>query len=143
LPVKIPLLVAQECDFPFLSLYFALPMKGKKKIFSTIQHGSAVFMIVALLWLTVSIPFVNAAQEQQKAAVERSGGQDRNTNPFSGTNEEKSETGVNMLQEYLHETHTTEHHFIIVSNPFKCHSADLYFAFHPELISPPPEAMAS
>jgi hypothetical protein len=119
-------------------------MKGKRKMFTGSQVLSSVFMILALGWLTISIPFVNRAKEIQKSSVEQSGKSDRmDNNPFGGINEEKTESGVSMLSEYLHETTHTEHAFQLVKNKFKYHQADTYFAFHPELVSPPPETLAS
>ena len=95
-------------------------------------------MILSLLWLTISSPYVNAAQ-QAKIETEKSGSQD-NTNPFSNTTEEKNESGVNSLSEYLHDHALEDPLPLILTKYYKCHPSDLYFAFHPELISPPPEA---
>ena len=99
-------------------------------------------MLLALAWLTVSTPFVYAAQQQQKEISRYS---TNNTaedfNPFAGTTEEKTSSGINTLsEEYLHEPHHIEHHFSTIATYYKCHPTDLYFAFHPELLSPPPEA---
>ena len=100
-------------------------------------------MIVTLLWLTVSIPFVNSVQEKQRASIEKSGSTEKNNNPFSSTTEEKSESGVSMLSEYLHEVLHEEHAYVLIRNSFKTHPADIYLSFHPELLSPPPEGYAS
>jgi hypothetical protein len=40
-------------------------MKLKRKIYTNFQLASAVFMIMALLWLTVSLPFVYDNQQKQ------------------------------------------------------------------------------
>jgi hypothetical protein len=95
-------------------------------------------MILALVWLTVSTPFVYASQQALKQSTQKSSGQN-DGNPFSNTTEEKNESGVNTLSEYLHEIHTVEHVPVVVVKNYKCHSCSIYFAFHPELISPPPE----
>jgi hypothetical protein len=99
-------------------------------------------MLLTLAWLTVSTPFVYADQQAQKeiAKQEQKASDDDNSNPLSGTNEEKSESGVNTLSEYLHDIHIADHPSSIVVKYYKCHPSDLYFAFHPELLSPPPEA---
>ena len=39
-------------------------MKGNRKKYNPLQQLSAVFMIMALLWLTISAPFVIAAQQK-------------------------------------------------------------------------------
>jgi hypothetical protein len=39
-------------------------MKGNRKKYSLLQQFSAAFMALALLWLTVSAPFVTAAQQE-------------------------------------------------------------------------------
>ena len=98
-------------------------------------------MIVALLWLTVSTPFVYAASQVKKEATQKGGSEKSSddSSPFSGT-EEKSETGVSSISEYLHEAIPHERAFTFISTFYKCHPSDLYFEYHPELISPPPEA---
>lgn len=115
-----------------------LRMKGKTKIYSQGQLLSGGLMIVTLLWLAVSTPFVYAAQKAVHVSCHHSKSCD--DNPFSNTTEEKSETGVNTLSEYLHEGIETDSFSLLVEKFYKCRPSDLYFAFHPELISPPPEA---
>jgi hypothetical protein len=97
-------------------------------------------MIIALLWLTVSTPVVFASQQaQQKEIQKQQAGNSENKNPFSTTTEEKNESSVSTLSEYLHDLNSMNHHFITLTRMYKCHSCDLYYAFHPELLSPPPE----
>lgn len=99
-------------------------------------------MILTLLWLTVSTPFVYAAQTvKDKVSQQCTTQEEECSNPFASTTEEKTESGINALSEYLHEMHILEHSFIIIQKYEKCHADDLYFAFHPELISPPPDAV--
>lgn len=105
--------------------------------------ASVLLMVLALLWLSVSTPFVYASQQSKvvkSAAATNSDADD--SAPLSNTNEEKSETGVNTLSEYLHDTHTEGYTSAPVIQYHKCHPSDLYFAFHPELLSPPPERTA-
>jgi hypothetical protein len=100
-------------------------------------------MVMTLVWLTISTPFVFADQQTKKEVAEKKGNTGNkadNKNPFSNTTEEKTENSNSTLSEYLHETHWPEHSFIILTTFYKCQSSDLYFAFHPELLSPPPEA---
>jgi len=97
-------------------------------------------MMLALLWLTISIPFVyNAQQKQASIDLNHSpdSKQDGNSNPFSNTTEEKAP--VQVSEEYLHAEQ--EHHDTWTTiRHYNNHSVDVYTAFHRELISPPPEA---
>lgn len=102
---------------------------------------SCIIMMLALAWLTISTPFVFAGQQQvatQKAA--KGADAKKGCNPFANTTEEKTESGANTLSEYLHDHHVQVHYEPAPEEFQKCHSSDLYYAFHPELISPPPEA---
>ena len=99
---------------------------------------SGLVMILALLWLTVSTPFVYAAQQAQQEEVQKRGGPESN-NSFANTMEEKNEGSVNTLSEYLHDVDQGNQHFITLTRLYKCHSSALYFEYHIELLSPPPE----
>lgn len=115
-------------------------MRTKNLTYGVAQKLASIFLMISLLWLTVSTPFVNAChQTQQDITHEAPTGFD-DTNPFSNTTEEKTESSVSSLSEYLHEINSHHRHFVILDNTIKCHPDDIYFAFHPELISPPPEA---
>src|SRR4030095_13153657 len=98
---------------------------------------SSLFMIMALLWLTISTPFVFAAQQAQQKEIQKQTGSCEDKNPFSTTTEEKNESST--LSEYLHDLNAANHHFIVLTRIYKCHTSDVYYAYHPELISPPPE----
>ena len=101
-------------------------------------------MLLALVWLTVCLPVVYAHQQLQKQhalAQQIEVPADSDTNPLSNTTEEKAGNSINSLsEEYLHEHYHSEHEGMLVKKYYKCHASDLYFAFHPELISPPPNA---
>jgi hypothetical protein len=103
-------------------------------------------MVLTLAWLTVSLPFVNAAQ--QKAAAENCanaelpGGcnEEESDNPFANTTEEKTSNSVNSLsEEYLHHTNLPDQYFSVSSTEYKVEHASTYIAFHGELICPPPD----
>jgi hypothetical protein len=100
---------------------------------------SCIIMMMALAWLTVSIPFVYASQQQNQQVADIAQGMEEETNPFANTTEEKSESGANTLSEYLHDMHANASYEVLLKAYSKCHPSDLYYAFHPELISPPPE----
>ena len=122
-------------------------MNKAKPTYYLLKHKlSSVLMIVALLWLTISIPFVYAAQSSHHAIFTlacEDQPEEECPNPLTNTTEEKTESGVNNLSEYLHEAHSMEHGFIILANYEKCHADDLYFAYHPELHSPPPNTITT
>lgn len=126
--------------------YFAtVLMVKKKKTYSVVQLVSAVFMILALLWLTVSTPFVFAAQQQMQEQNMVADSQsplpvteDETGNPFGSTTEEKAPSSTSLSEEYLHDHHSAEHFFIVNSPSHKCENADTYNAFHGELLVPPP-----
>ena len=104
-------------------------------------------MILALLWLTVSAPFVFASQ-QHLAKYEKSAKADspventeeETTNPLTNTTEEKAPTSSSssFSEEYLHDHHTTDVFYSIVLQFHKCEHADIYVAYHGELLVPPP-----
>ena len=87
-------------------------------------------MVLALVWLTISLPFVYGAQQYLKCQLEFS----------TNTTEEKTESGVNTLSEYLHEAHALVHPESMFKAYYKCHSNDEFVAYHPDHISPPPDA---
>lgn len=97
--------------------------------------------MLALLWLTISTPFVNKAYEIKKEISQKFCGpeSEEDANLFSNTTEEKN-PNANSLSEYLHDTQPFEKISVALIKFYKCHPADLYFAYHPELLSPPPEA---
>ena len=109
------------------------------------QLISCLIMVASLAWLTVSTPFVYECKQQIAAEAKGNAGAalDDDSNPFSNTTEEKTENGGNTLSEYLHDTHTHVQLSNTLEKYSKCHPSDLYYAFHPELISPPPESARS
>lgn len=118
-------------------------MKKEKNTYGTALKLSSLLMVVLLAWLTVSLPYVFASQQAQKEVSKNQLlqlPQEEESNPLTNTTEEKTGNGISTLsEEYLHDAHSEEHHPNIVVKYYKCHPSDLYFAFHPELISPPPE----
>jgi hypothetical protein len=121
-------------------------MKRTKATYSILQLFSAVFMIAALLWLTVSAPFVFAGQQLQAkfnaaaaADMPISTNEEEAANPFSNTTEEKSPTSNSSVsEEYLHDHHKADYFFYISAQYHKNENAGTYIAFHGELLVPPP-----
>ncbi len=120
-------------------------MKSRKQLFTQNQRLYSIFMLLALAWLTVCLPYVNESQQALKVQLENSGNntEDSSTdNPLTNTTEEKTEGGTSLLSEYLHDLYLLEQNTILIVSYYKCHPSDLYLAYHPDLIIPPPEGQA-
>lgn len=121
-------------------------MKKNKKTYSIFQLASALIMILALLWLTVSAPFVYASQQelakQNKVASSSSdlgNTEEEAGNSLGNTTEEKKSSGSNSAsEEYLHNHHTDDHFISPISQFHKSENAGVYNAFHGEVHVPPP-----
>lgn len=105
---------------------------------------SAALMIVTLIWLTISIPFVAAVKEEMTKKDKTSINltytgetEEGSSNPLNGT-EEKTPGGINLAEEFLHDHSTAEHFIDIVSQYYNTHMPSTYEAFHGELLVPPP-----
>lgn len=103
-----------------------------------LKQFNCLLMVVLLTWLTVCTPFVNSVRQQ--VALEQGITDDNAGNPLANTNEERVENATNTLSEYLHEAHPYYTPSYIIVSEYKCHPDALYSVFHPELVSPPPEA---
>lgn len=121
-------------------------MNRAKKTYSLFQLTSAVVMIVALLWLTVSAPFVNAAQQELSKVAKMLNTDDslcndeESSNTVNNNTEEKKPSSNNSVsEEYLHSHYYNESLFTIVSQRHVSKNADEYIAYHGELDSPPPD----
>ena len=124
-------------------------MQNKVNNFSGFQRASSILMILALLWLTISAPFV--LESNQRLAAERSqeassapatnDATEEDTNPFSNTTEEKAPSSPNTLsEEYLHHhDHSQYHRVSLLDASLYIHGdAGTYLAYHGELLVPPP-----
>lgn len=120
-------------------------MKRGRKVYSSFQLVSATVMILALLWLTVSTPFVYAAQQElakqqkiEKAASPLTGNEEESSNPFGNNTEEKAPGNNSLSEEYIHNNHRIHFFSSVTTQYHKCENADTYIAFHGELLVPPP-----
>ncbi len=100
-------------------------------------------MIVALLWLTISTPFVFRVQQevkkiQKEIAADLTSGSSEDNNPFANTTEEKAPPTNTISEEYLHHLHNDEHPWFSIIKVHWKHSSSLYIAYHGELFCPPP-----
>jgi hypothetical protein len=94
-------------------------------------------MILMLIWLTISAPFVGASM-QQKAKTEKKGS---SASPLAGTEEEKVPSSPSTTaNEYLHENEELQHASATIITSYCTHHITAYSAFHGELVSPPPKA---
>lgn len=117
----------------------------KKKQTYTFLQLAAVLMSMALLWLTVSAPFVNSHQQKIAKQVKRTTACAANTaneeeaaSPFGSNTEEKVPDSNSFSEEYLHFHDKTAHLVSEISHFCKIESAGIYIAFHGEILVPPP-----
>jgi hypothetical protein len=131
-------------------LFCSAFMKRSRKIYSLSQLASAAGMILALLWLTISAPFVFSYQQEiakqnkvAKATIPSDNTEEEASGPVNGGSEEKAPTSSSngsLSEEYLHDHHVTDHFFSFASTFHRLENAGTYIAFHGELLVPPPNA---
>lgn len=120
-------------------------MKGNRKLYNRSQVISAIGMVIALIWLTVSMPFVNASQKEwsknhsSKSATPLNNAEEESSCPLGNTSEEKApSTGNNLSEEFLHDHYSTHHFFSELLTYHKHEDDGTYIAFHGERLVPPP-----
>lgn len=119
-------------------------MKRKSKKYKANKVFPVIFMMMTLLWLTVSTPFVYTGQQQiAKQQMEKSGlpfsdNEEESANPFGNTTEEKTPSSSTFSEEYLHDHSETDHLIISRSQYHKCDDAEAFISYHGELLVPPP-----
>ena len=122
-------------------------MKKKRKPYNTIQKVSTIFMMAALVWLTISLPFVYAGQQEiakqqhtENTASPFASNEEESANPFGNGNstEEKVSNNNSLSEEYLHDHHKEGGLLAIARQYRSCEDARNYIAFHGELLVPPP-----
>jgi len=122
-------------------------MKKIPEPYNFFHRVSAIIMIVALCWLTISAPFV--FENQQKIAKQNCeapvdiplSGVEEEANPFSSSTEEKAPKTLNSFsEEYLHDNHRSEYFFSVALQYQKGENVGIYTAFHGEVQVPPPNA---
>jgi hypothetical protein len=112
-------------------------MLNQPTTYSRAHRFYSVLMMLALAWLTISLPFVYQGQLEKQSAEQQSAPTE-DVNPFGNATEEK--TASNTLSEYLHDLQVMEPGFVTLTSSFKLHNTSAYEVFHPELNCPPPEA---
>jgi hypothetical protein len=104
-------------------------------------------MILALLWLTISAPFVLTAQQNMAnyeqpvgSTVPLAANEEESPSPLGNTTEEKAPSSSSFSEEYLHHHHMDDHSISVSLKFHKCENAGTYIAYHGELHVPPPNA---
>ncbi|MEO5948371.1 MAG: hypothetical protein ABIP79_16250, partial [Chitinophagaceae bacterium] len=98
-------------------------MEKNKSYYNLFRKVSAVAMITALVWLTISAPFVFHFQQELKKmektqATKSSAPEKGDTNPFASTTEEKTPSVNTFSEEYLHHSEENILHKNIVANQY-------------------------
>ena len=120
----------------------------KSRIYNRFHIVSAILMMIALAWLTVSVPFVLENQKRlaqvSKISLDQpplTGNEEESGNPIGNNNgtEEKAPKTLNTFsEEYLHDHHISDHLFSLALQYYKHESAGIYIAHHGEPLVPPP-----
>lgn len=119
-------------------------MKQNRKTYNFFQKASAVFLMLTLLWLTVSTPFIIGSQQERDKQEESTSvnlpvnSPEDDSGDSSGNNVEEKAPSTSLSEEFLHEHQSAHYWFSIISNSYKSENADVYIAFHGELHAPPP-----
>lgn len=118
-------------------------MRKRTQLHIILYKLNAAFFVLALVWLTVSTPFVVANQfnQDQLTSIESpldNSGEEETANPLNSSSEEKPHNCNNLLEEYIHHSAA----IIALNDTSLSHSisldADSYHAYHGELLVPPP-----
>ena len=109
------------------------------------EKAAAVFLIVTLMWLTVSTPFImsmqqNAGTDDISVSWPCSDADEDNADGSGNNAEEKAASGSNLSEEFLHEHDFANNYFTISTLNHRQENTDVYIAFHGELHAPPPNA---
>jgi hypothetical protein len=119
-----------------------MDLKSRKLLWLKI---SSFIMVITLLWLTVSMPFVYQVQQNLLSfSIENNAGIEEtdSSNPLMpNPTEEKTEKGSNNFSEYLDHLDLLDQISSSSTKHILALSADLYLSYHGELLTPPPNSM--
>jgi flagellar biosynthesis/type III secretory pathway M-ring protein FliF/YscJ len=122
-------------------------MKHYKKTYGAFSILAAAVMVITLVWLTVSTPFIYAAEQQQEAYSQANNTDDESSesdeSPLGNNTEEKTETNSNTLSEYLHHIDELSQPATPLHRHNSSHDVAVYVAFHGETLCPPPNPIFS
>ena len=117
--------------------------------YSIFQKANSIFLILTLIWLTGSTPFIISAQQelakQQKMLTvdlptsdSAEDGADVDNNNSNNIEEKVPSTGFNFSEEFLHEHHSVNTFISTTTRNYRIINSGTYIAFHGELHAPPP-----
>jgi len=109
------------------------------------KAASAVCMILALLFLTTANFWVYGTQAEKKVITSLSNSPEEEQDAVPSVPnpvEEKNSNSLQNLSEYLHDHQHTVLHPVGVSSFGNCHDIINLPIHHPELLTPPPKALA-
>lgn len=113
--------------------------------YSYYKKVTAVLMIFALLWLTISASFVLRSQQlfSQDSEIQApfAGSEEEASNPFGNSEEKSSKTSTTFSEEYMHDHNKGAYLFFIALHGHNSETSNLYSSHHVELLSPPPERL--
>lgn len=121
-------------------------MASKAVPYSVKEKGISILLVLTLLWLTVSLPYISDAQQHATQIAAETGKTslplDDSSNPVTGNPEEKAASGgINTLsEEYLHHPEEILAMESITLSHSTYHLICFYEAFHGELLCPPPNS---
>lgn len=105
---------------------------------------SAIFMMCALIWLTISTPYVFSGQSifasQTQDKQHSLPATDEESNPANNTTEEKKPGNISLSEEYLHTHLRAGDNMSHAIQYCRYTNSGLYHAFHGEMLVPPPNA---
>jgi hypothetical protein len=119
-------------------------MKKSSKSYTIFQKVSSIFLMLTLLWLTVSTPFIMSTQEefakQQKTSAAQLPVSDSgdDASDSAGNNIEEKMPNSSLAEEFLHDHHSEDYSDNKTSQNHILKNAGTYIAFHGELHAPPP-----
>ncbi len=121
-------------------------MKKNNKPYTIFQKASSIFLMLMLLWLTVSTPFIMSTQEnlakQQKTLMAElpvgDNGDDCSDNASNNIEEKVPNSSSSLSEEFLHNQHTEDYSDTKTSQNHILQNSGTYIAFHGELHAPPP-----
>jgi hypothetical protein len=119
-------------------------MKKNNKPYTIFQKASSIFLMLTLLWLTVSTPFImstqeNFAKQHKTLMAELPVGDDDGSDNASNNIEEKVPNSSNSLsEEFLHDHHAEDYSDTKIPQNHILENSGTYIAFHGELHAPPP-----
>ena len=116
-----------------------MKFRQKPTIFT---YFTAIFLMLTLAFLTISLPFVYGATQVDKVSKSSScasSTEDKDDNPFANTTEEKTSNNFSVSEEYIHDTHSEEQYLFAFCKEYEVEHFPTYIAFYGDLICPPPD----